>query len=54
MENHSGGRMGDPPSIALADRLREMPFRVGRLKTGTPARLDSRSIDYSKLLGTAG
>ncbi len=49
MENHSGGRMGDPPSIALADRLREMPFRVDRLKTGTPARIDSRSIDYSKL-----
>lgn len=49
LENHSGGRMGDPPSIALADRLREMPFRVDRLKTGTPARIDSRSIDYSKL-----
>ncbi len=49
MENHSGGRMGDPPSIALADRLREMPFRVDRLKTGTPARIDSRSINYSKL-----
>lgn len=49
MENHSGGRMGDPPSITLAQRLREMPFRVDRLKTGTPARIDSRSIDYSKL-----
>jgi len=49
MDNHSGGRMGDPPSIALADRLREMPFNVDRLKTGTPARIDSRSIDYSKL-----
>ena len=49
LQNHSGGRAGDPPSIALADRLREMPFRVDRLKTGTPARIDSRSIDFSKL-----
>jgi len=49
LQNHSGGRAGDPPSIALADRLREMPFRVDRLKTGTPARLDSRSIDFSQL-----
>jgi len=54
MKNHSGGRAGDPPSIALADRLREMPFRVDRLKTGTPARLDSRSIDFSKLQEQAG
>ena len=54
MDNHSGGRMGDPPSIALADRLREMPFNVGRLKTGTPARIDSRSIDYSKLQAQPG
>ena len=54
MENHSGGRMGDPPSITLAKRLREMPFNVDRLKTGTPARIDSRSIDYSKLQGQAG
>ena len=54
MENHSGGRMGDPPSIALADRLREMPFNVDRLKTGTPARIDSRSIDYSKLQAQPG
>lgn len=45
----SAGRMGDPPSIALAQRLRELPFRVERLKTGTPARIDSRSIDFSKL-----
>ncbi len=49
LQNHSGGRAGDPPSIALADRLRELPFRVDRLKTGTPARIDSRSIDFSKL-----
>ncbi len=49
LQNHSGGRAGDPPSIALAERLREMPFRVDRLKTGTPARIDSRSIDFSSL-----
>ena len=49
MENHSGGRAGDPPSIALADRLREMPFNVGRLKTGTPPRIDARSVDFTEL-----
>ena len=47
--NHSGGRAGDPPSIALSNRLRELPFRVDRLKTGTPPRIDTRSIDYSEL-----
>nr|WP_246624551.1 tRNA uridine-5-carboxymethylaminomethyl(34) synthesis enzyme MnmG [Oceanobacter mangrovi] len=47
MENHAGGRAGDVPSIALAQRLREMPFEVGRLKTGTPARIDRRSVDFS-------
>lgn len=47
--NHSGGRAGDPPSIALSKRLRELPFRVDRLKTGTPPRIDTRSIDYSEL-----
>ncbi|WP_420588842.1 tRNA uridine-5-carboxymethylaminomethyl(34) synthesis enzyme MnmG [Bacterioplanoides sp.] len=47
MENHKGGRAGDPPSIALSERLREMPFNVGRLKTGTPARIDRRSVDFS-------
>ena len=47
MENHSGGRAGDPPSNALSKRLREMPFNVGRLKTGTPARIDRRSVDFS-------
>jgi tRNA uridine 5-carboxymethylaminomethyl modification enzyme len=47
MDNYKGGRAGDPPSIALADRLRALPFRVSRLKTGTPARLDARSLDYS-------
>jgi tRNA uridine 5-carboxymethylaminomethyl modification enzyme len=48
-QNHAGGRAGDPPSITLAQRLRELPFRVGRLKTGTPPRIDGRSIDYSGL-----
>lgn len=47
--HHSAGRAGDPPSISLAKRLRELPFRVDRLKTGTPPRIDSRSIDYSGL-----
>ncbi|MCW9012562.1 MAG: tRNA uridine-5-carboxymethylaminomethyl(34) synthesis enzyme MnmG [Gammaproteobacteria bacterium] len=47
--HHSGGRAGDPPSIALSRRLRELPFRVSRLKTGTPPRIDTRSIDYSEL-----
>jgi tRNA uridine 5-carboxymethylaminomethyl modification enzyme len=47
--NHAAGRAGDPPSIALAQRLRELPFRVGRLKTGTPPRIDGRSIDFSKM-----
>ena len=42
----AGGRAGDAPSIRLADRLREMPFRVARLKTGTPPRLDGRSLDF--------
>ncbi|MCK5726205.1 MAG: tRNA uridine-5-carboxymethylaminomethyl(34) synthesis enzyme MnmG [Thiotrichaceae bacterium] len=45
----SGGRAGDQPSIALSERLRDLDLRVGRLKTGTPARLDSRTIDYSQL-----
>jgi len=49
LENHAGGRAGDPPSNRLAEKLRALPFRVGRLKTGTPPRLDSRSIDYSGL-----
>lgn len=47
LENHSGGRAGDPPSIALADRLRELPFNVDRLKTGTPPRIDAKSVDFS-------
>lgn len=47
LQNYSGGRAGDPPSIALARRLRELPFRVDRLKTGTPPRIDARSLDFS-------
>jgi len=49
LDNHAGGRAGDPPSIALADRLREMPFNVDRLKTGTPPRIDARTVDFSGL-----
>jgi tRNA uridine 5-carboxymethylaminomethyl modification enzyme len=49
MKNYSGGRAGDPASIGLADRLRDLPIRTGRLKTGTPARIDARSIDFSQL-----
>ncbi len=49
LENHSGGRAGDPPSIALADRLRELPLRVDRLKTGTPPRIDARSVNFDGL-----
>ncbi len=49
LENSAGGRAGDPPSIALAQRLRELPFRVERLKTGTPPRIDARSVDFSEL-----
>jgi len=47
LDQYSGGRAGDPPSNALAARLRELPLRVGRLKTGTPPRIDGRSLDYS-------
>jgi tRNA uridine 5-carboxymethylaminomethyl modification enzyme len=50
LENHAGGRAGEPPSTALAARLREIAPRVGRLKTGTPPRLDGRSIDYTRLV----
>ena len=49
LSNHAGGRAGDPPSLALSQRLRELPFRVDRLKTGTPPRIDARSIDFSKM-----
>ena len=49
LENNPGGRAGDLPSISLANRLRELPFRVARLKTGTPPRIDARSVDFSEL-----
>ena len=49
LDNSAGGRAGDPPSIALAQRLRDMPFRVERLKTGTPPRIDARSVDFTHL-----
>lgn len=52
--NYAGGRAGDPPANALAKRLRELPFNVERLKTGTPPRIDKRSIDYSKLAEQPG
>jgi tRNA uridine 5-carboxymethylaminomethyl modification enzyme len=54
MQNYSGGRAGDPPSIALARRLRELPLRVGRLKTGTPPRIDGRSVDFSVMTEQPG
>ncbi|WP_449285774.1 tRNA uridine-5-carboxymethylaminomethyl(34) synthesis enzyme MnmG [Marinobacter sp. PE14] len=47
MQHHAGGRAGDAPANALAKRLRELPFNVGRLKTGTPPRIDARSVDFS-------
>lgn len=49
LENHPGGRAGDPASVTLASRLREMKLPVGRLKTGTPPRLDARTIDFKVL-----
>ncbi len=54
LENYSGGRAGDPASIALSKRLRELPFRVDRLKTGTPPRIDGRTIDFDKLQAQHG
>jgi tRNA uridine 5-carboxymethylaminomethyl modification enzyme len=48
-ETSTGGRAGDPASIKLSERLRELPLRVGRLKTGTPPRIDGRSVDFSKM-----
>jgi tRNA uridine 5-carboxymethylaminomethyl modification enzyme len=49
MENFSAGRAGDPPALNLSQRLRSLPFRVERLKTGTPPRIDARSVDFSQL-----
>lgn len=52
--NQAAGRAGDPPAMTLAHRLREMPFETGRLKTGTPPRIDGRTIDYSSLQAQPG
>lgn len=49
LQNYEGGRAGDPPAKRLADRLRELSLRIGRLKTGTPPRIDGRTIDFSVL-----
>ena len=54
LENYQGGRAGDPPSNSLSRRMRELPFTVDRLKTGTPARLDARTIDFSKMEAQPG
>ena len=54
LDNYSGGRAGDPPAIALARRLRELPLRVDRLKTGTPPRIDGRTVDFSKMTPQPG
>jgi tRNA uridine 5-carboxymethylaminomethyl modification enzyme len=54
LENHSAGRAGDPPSIRLSARLKELKLPQGRLKTGTPPRLDGRTIDYVKLVEQPG
>jgi len=54
ISSYEGGRAGDPPANTLAGRLRELPFRVERLKTGTPPRIDGRTIDYSRLAEQPG
>jgi len=54
LNNYQGGRAGDPASVNLASRLRDMPFRIDRLKTGTPPRLDARTLDFSVMTEQAG
>jgi tRNA uridine 5-carboxymethylaminomethyl modification enzyme len=54
LQRHQGGRAGDPASVALAERLRALPFRVDRLKTGTPPRIATSSIDFSQLAEQPG
>ena len=54
LNNYQGGRAGDPASVNLAARLRDMPFRIDRLKTGTPPRLDARSLDFSVMTEQPG
>jgi tRNA uridine 5-carboxymethylaminomethyl modification enzyme len=54
LQNHAGGRAGDPPSVSLSARLKELKLPQGRLKTGTPPRLDGRSIDFKRLVEQPG
>ncbi len=54
LDHYQGGRAGDPPSNRLAARLRELPLRVGRLKTGTPPRIDGRTLDFSVMAAQPG
>lgn len=54
LQNYQGGRAGDPPAVSLASRLRELKLPVGRLKTGTPPRIDGRSIDFSVMTEQPG
>lgn len=54
LKNYRGGRAGDPPAISLSHRLRELPLRVNRLKTGTPPRIDARTINFSVLMPQQG
>ncbi len=54
MQNYSGGRAGDPPANALAQRMRELPLRIDRLKTGTPPRIDARSVDFTVMTEQPG
>lgn len=54
LENYDGGRAGDPPATDLARRLRDLGFKVARLKTGTPPRIDRRSIDFSRMVEQPG
>ena len=54
MQNYAGGRAGDPPAVGLARRLRELGLPVGRLKTGTPPRIDGRSVDFSQMTEQPG
>lgn len=54
LQTYSGGRAGDPPAVSLAARLRDLNLPVGRLKTGTPPRIDARSIDFSKMEAQPG
>ncbi|HVF17059.1 MAG TPA: tRNA uridine-5-carboxymethylaminomethyl(34) synthesis enzyme MnmG, partial [Steroidobacteraceae bacterium] len=54
LTNYQGGRAGDPPSNKLSEKLRALPFRVGRLKTGTPPRIDGRTINYEGLIAQPG